>query len=112
MKYLRLSILIVSCMIISTASADEYTDEMDRYIVTPCAHASAIYQDLDYMMDITKVVTLLISMTGMSDTLYETVYEFIPKSDMAITDLKTRKKIYGFALYNCIKGATGAYELE
>ena len=112
MKFLRLSILIVSCMIFSTVVADEYTEEMERYIVTPCAHASAIYQDLDYMMDITKAVTLLKSMTGMSETIYEMVYEFIPKSDMAVTDLKTRKKIYGFALYNCIKGATGAYELE
>ena len=112
MKYLRLSILIVFSMIASTATADEYTDEMDRYIVDPCARASAIYQDLDYMMDIDEAVTLIKSMTKTSEIIYKTVYEFIRKSDMSVTDLKTRKKIYGFALYNCIKGATGAYELE
>ena len=48
MKYLRLSILIISCMIVGTATADEYADEMERYIVTPCARISVIYQDLDW----------------------------------------------------------------
>ena len=112
MKYLRLSILIASCMITGTATADKYTDEMNRYIVDECARASVIYQDFDRTMDIDEAVKLLKSMTEITEIIYSTVYEFIPQSDFAATDLKTRKKIYGFALYNCIKGATGAFELE
>ena len=112
MKYSHPLILIALCVIFSTAKADQYTDEMDRYIVDECARASVIYLDFDQAMDIDNAVTLLKSMTEISETIYGTVYEYIPQSDMAVTDLKTRKKIYGFALYNCIKGATGAYELE
>ena len=112
MKYLHPSILIALCLIASTAKANKYTDEMDRYIVDECARASVIYLDYDLTIDIDEAVSVVKSMTEISKTIYETVYEYIPKSDMAVTDLKTRKKIYGFALYNCIKGATGAYELE
>ena len=112
MKYLHPLILIVSFLFISTASADQYTDEMDHYIVDQCARMSVIYQDIDKTMDVDEAVTLLTSMTQISATIYDTVYKFIPKSDMPVTDLKTRKKIYGYALYNCIKGATDAFDLD
>ena len=94
-------------MIVGTATADEYADEMERYIVTPCARISVIYQDLDQMMEINKAVALLKSMTGMPEILVEAVYTFMPRLEMKESDLKTRKKIYGFALHNCIKGAIG-----
>ena len=107
MNYLHLSLVIILYMITHTASADEYTDEMDRYIVNPCTRISAIYQDLDYMMDIDEAVTRLKSVTGISETITNLVYTLIPKSEIAISDLKDRKIIYGFALHNCAKGALG-----
>ena len=53
MKYLHLSIVIIFCMITHTASADEYTKEIDRYIVDPCLRMGAIYQDTDKVMKMT-----------------------------------------------------------